>query len=454
MKVILLSGGSGKRLWPLSNDTRSKQFLRLLRDEEGHGESMIQRTVRQLGRAGMLGSDFVSHEDLVVATAASQKDGVENQLGKEVTVVTEPERRKTFPAILLACSWLYSEGVDEDETVIVVPCDTFAEDEYFRAVAAMAGEVSRGAANLLLMGVTPTYPSSKYGYIIPASECASGESAEVSRFIEKPDEKEAAALIEAGALWNGGVFAFRLGYIIDKLRVLYGSRNVDFQEVRRDYSRLPRLSFDIAVAETEKSERMIRYDGSWRDLGTWSTLTDELVDPAHGNILMEDCNETFAINELGIPMICIGAENLIVAASPDGILVSDRRKSVNLKHLADSVADRPMYEERRWGEYRVLDRIECGDGFSALTKQLVLRPGASISYQRHNHRNEVWTFIDGEGEIVLDGRRQPVRRGDVINISCGQMHALRALTPLTFIEVQHGSNLVEEDIERFPYSWD
>ncbi|MDE5842317.1 MAG: cupin domain-containing protein [Muribaculaceae bacterium] len=453
MKVILLSGGSGKRLWPLSNDTRSKQFLRLLRDEEGHGESMIQRTVRQLGKAGLVGSSESTRDNLVVATALSQKDGVENQLGKGVTVVTEPERRKTFPAILLACAYLVSEGVSADETIIVMPCDTYAGDEYFKTVAKMASVVETGVANLVLMGVTPTYPSEKYGYILPADTTDNAAIDKVSKFIEKPDESEASELIASGALWNGGVFGFKLVYIIEKLKRLLGKEEIDFASLRKDYDQLPRQSFDTAVAETEKSEVMVRYEGSWKDLGTWSTLTDELADPAHGNILMEDCTDTFAINELGIPMICIGAENLIVAASPDGILVSDRRQSVNLKHLVDSVADRPMYEERRWGEYRVLDRIECGDGFCALTKQLVLRPGASISYQRHNCRNEVWTFIDGEGEIVLDDARRRVRRGDVINIAKGQMHALRAITPLTFIEVQHGSNLVEEDIERFPYEW-
>lgn len=453
MKVILLSGGSGKRLWPLSNDTRSKQFLRLLRDESGNGESMIQRTVRQLDHAGLLGDGVNERANLVVATAISQKDGVENQLGKGVTVVTEPERRKTFPAILLASAFLSSEGVDEEETVIVMPCDTYTGDDYFRAISKMASAIESGIANLVLMGVNPTYPSAKYGYILPAGDATDNDVIAVEKFVEKPDEDEASALISAGALWNGGVFAFKLGYMLDKLRRITGSHNIDFNEIRQNYSSLPRISFDNAVAETEKSEAMVRYFGEWKDLGTWSTLTDELADPAHGNILMEDCNGTFAINELGIPMICIGGENLIVAASPDGILVSDRAKSVTLKHLADSVSDRPMYEERRWGEYRVLDRIECSDGFCALTKQLVLRPGAAISYQRHQCRNEVWTFIDGEGEIVLDGERRRVGRGDVINIASGQMHALRAITPLTFVEVQHGTNLIEEDIERFPFEW-
>lgn len=441
MKLILLSGGSGKRMWPLSNDARSKQFLRLLTAPDGGKESMIQRVVRQIRNAELT-------DDIIVATGISQKDAVENQLGSSLSVITEPCRRGTFPAILLACSYLADQGTALDETIVVMPCDSYTESQYFDSVAKMAAAVDDNFAELLLMGVKATHPSTKYGYIVPVGN---DEVKTVRYFIEKPDVSTARKLIAEGALWNGGVFAFHLGYLLDTAAKM--GYATDFNSLRANYSELKKISFDYAVAEDAKSVAVVPYSGQWKDLGTWSTLTDELHEPIYGNVRFEDCKGTYIINELEIPVVCIGGKNLVVAASHDGILVSERGKSENLKHLINGIDKRPMYEERRWGEYKVIDSIEFPDGFCALTKQLTLRPGKSISYQRHRCRTEVWTFISGEGEVVIDGERKPVRRGDTIHIPQGQLHALRAITPLTFIEVQSGSNLVEEDIERFPYEW-
>lgn len=444
MKIILLSGGSGKRLWPLSNDARSKQFLRLLTRPDGEPESMIQRVVRQIKDAGLT-------DDIVVATGINQKDAIESQLGDALSIVTEPCRRDTFPAIVLACSYLVSKGTPADEPVIVMPCDSYTEAQYFKVIGRMAHAVSDGIADLVLMGIRPTYPSAKYGYIVPA-EKAEGDGAQpVKRFTEKPDVPTAEKLIAEGAFWNGGVFAFRLGYLSDiAARVMPG---MDFTALRNNYATLPKISFDYEVVEKATSVAVMPYAGQWKDLGTWNTLTDELDQPFHGNVVVEDCGNSYVINELEIPVVAIGAKKMVIAASPDGILVSELAKSENLKHLVDGLGKRPMYEERRWGEYKVIDYIEFKDGNCALTKQLTLRPGCSISYQRHSFRTETWTFINGEGELVLNGERRTVKAGDVITIGCGEMHALRATTPLTFIEVQQGTSLVEDDIERFDFEW-
>ena len=450
MKIILLSGGSGKRLWPLSNDARSKQFLRLLTAPDGSKESMIQRVVRQIKSAGLT-------DDIVIATGVNQKDSIENQLGDSISVVTEPCRRDTFPAIMLACSYLAAQGATPDEPVIVMPCDSYTEIGYFTAIAKMADAVKNGIADIVLMGIEPTYPSAKYGYIVPditGSKTGIWQDfgvMPVKRFTEKPDVPTAEKLIDGGAMWNGGVFAFRLGYLMDIVETV--RPHADFKHLRSDYATLPKISFDYAVVEKAKSVGVVPYSGQWKDLGTWNTLTDELDSHSFGNVHEDSMEDCYVINELELPVVCIGAKGLVIAASPDGILVSDRKQSENLKHLVDGIGKRPMYEERRWGEYKVIDFIEFPDGFSALTKQLTLRPGCSISYQRHNCREEIWTFINGEGEIVLEGNCKPVKRGDVINIPKGKLHALRAITPLTFIEVQQGSNLVEEDIERFEYNW-
>lgn len=445
MKIILLSGGSGKRLWPLSNDARSKQFLRLLTAPDGTKESMIQRVVRQIRTAGL-------SDDIVVATGINQRDSIENQLGNTLSVVTEPCRRDTFPAIVLACSYLASKGTSMDEPVIVMPCDSYTEDTYFSIIAKMSEAVTGAAANLVLMGITPTYPSAKYGYIVPDKGTMDDGLMAVKRFTEKPDIHTAENLIKEGALWNGGVFAFRLGYLMKITETLMPG--MDFAGLRESYTDLPKISFDYEVVEKAQSVAVISYSGQWKDLGTWNTLTDELHENTYGNVVSDSCDNTYIINELELPIVCIGAKDMVVAASPDGILVSERKQSENLKHLVDGIGKRPMYEERRWGEYKVIDYNEFPDGFCALTKQLTLRPDCSISYQRHSCRDEIWTFINGEGEVVLDGERRPVKRGDVVNIPKWKRHALHAVTPLTFIEVQQGTNLVEEDIERFDWDWE
>lgn len=405
---------------------------------------MIQRVAGQLAGAGM-------GNDIIVATGASQGDTVENQLGLAVKIVKEPTRRSTFAAVVLACTYLAAKGTPDDEPVIVVPCDTYADDDYFRLLGRVRLAIENNVADIVLIGIAPTYPSAKYAYIECGDEAEESGVYKVDRFVDKPDATTAGQLIERGALWNGGVFGFRLGHVLSAVRNM--GITTDYASLLNNYNALPANSFDREMVLPCPSLAAVRYDGCWKDLGTWNTVTDELAEHCYGNVTSQLSETSYIINELELPVVCIGCDNMVVAASPDGILVSQRRYSENLKHLVDGIGRRPMYEERRWGEYKVIDNIEFPDGFCALTKQLTLHPGKSISYQRHRFRAEVWTFIDGEGEIVLDGVRSRVGRGDVINIARGQMHALRAITPLSFIEVQQGANLIEEDIERFPYEW-
>lgn len=447
MKIILLSGGSGTRLWPLSNDARSKQFLRLL-DVDGseRRESMVQRVMRQVREAGI-------DAEITVATSESQRDSVIAQLGDEVDLVTEPSRRDTFPAICLACEYLAKERhCPDDEVVVVMPCDPFTQLGYFDCIKRMARGIANNDADMIVMGIVPTYPSAKYGYVVPEGEASADGVVKVMRFIEKPDVATAERLIAEKALWNGGVFAFRLGYMTAISEKYVKAQT--FSEILDRYNEFPKISFDYEVAEKAHNIGMVKYGGIWKDLGTWNTLTDELRTFEYGNVLTDGTGEnTHIFNELHLPLLCLGTKNLVIAASPDGIIVSEKSKSENIKSYAASLKHRPMYEERRWGTYTVIDTVEFPDGYCALTKQLTLNPGCSISYQRHSCRDEVWTFIDGEGEIVLNGERRGICRGETVVITKGVKHALRAKTSLTFIEVQTGSNLIEEDIERFDYTW-
>lgn len=453
MQLIFLSGGSGKRLWPLSNNARSKQFLPLLETEDGKMESMVQRVVRQAREAKL-------NAQITFATNAAQRDSIINQLGTDVDIVAEPERRDTFPAIALAASYLhFVKQCSDNEVVVVMPSDPYTELGYFETIAKMAHEVENNAADLVLMGITPTYPSEKYGYVVPVRNDSLALSVErleealpVSRFTEKPSVEVAKELLKEGALWNGGVFAFKLGYMLPIVRRYMQASS--FDETYARYSEFPKISFDYEVAEKAKSVAVVPYSGKWKDLGTWNTLTEELGRHAIGNVLMGDENEnTHVINEQEVPVFVNGMKNVVVAASPDGILVCGKDKSETIKKYVDGLTLRPMYEERRWGTYKVLSDVEFQPGERALTKTITLQAGKNISYQIHHRRDEVWTIVDGEGEFVLNGEKRKIQRGDVCIIRREQYHAIRAITNLTFIEVQLGNPLVEEDIERFDYTW-
>jgi len=442
MNIILLSGGSGKRLWPLSNDVRSKQFLKIFRKADGTKESMAMRMYRMI-------KEVDENSIITIATSENQIPQIKAQLGEQVGISVEPTRRDTFPAIALAAAYLKKQGVKDDEPVVVCPVDPYVEADYFECLKELSDAAGRdGGANLTLMGIEPTYPSEKYGYIIPTSK---NHISPVSEFKEKPEEETAKKYIEAGALWNGGVFAFKLSYVLGIARDLFCTDSYD--ELFQKYETLQKISFDYAVVEKERSINVIRFSGSWKDLGTWNTLTEAMDEPVTGNATASDCQNTHVINELQIPVIALGVKDCIVAATPDGILVSDKEKSPELKAF---VADnRPMYERRGWGEYKVLDYKVHQDQNNSLVKELILTPGEHISYQRHQHRTEVWTFTEGTGELILDDEVNQVRRGDVAVIKAGVKHAIKAVDgELHIIEVQIGDELTEDDIERLDWDWE
>lgn len=329
MKLILLSGGSGKRLWPLSNSQRSKQFLPLFENSYGEMESMLQRVVHQIHEANLT-------DDVIVATNASQLDIITNQLGGSVSVVTEPERRDTFPAIALATTYLrLVKKCDEDEVVVVMPCDPYTDSGYFSTINSMAQCVKNSVAELVLMGISPTYPSEKYGYII-SHESSDNSFRVVSKFVEKPDEETARKLLLNGALWNGGVFAFRLGYMHNIVQKYVNARS--FEQVLKRYSDFPRISFDYEVVEKAKSVAVVPFRGKWIDLGTWNTLTDELPRNIIGNAMIDGhCNNVHVINEQRCPIYVSGVDDIVVAACNEGILVCGKNSTEQIKDAVDKL---------------------------------------------------------------------------------------------------------------------
>ena len=452
MHLILLSGGSGKRLWPLSNDVRSKQFLKLLKDENGAPLSMIQRVFRQLSETG-------EWDSVNIVAGAAQKESIELQIGTDYNLIIEKERRDTFPAIALACSYLYSmKNVKADDIVCVLPVDSYVEKEYFSRLSYLEEGVKQGYEYMLL-GVKPTFPTEKYGYIVPVemNEKLSFEKAalktealQVRGFVEKPKADVAESIIERGALWNCGVFCFRMNKISEHLSVNYGITDFSHESVSRNFSNLNKTSFDYEILEKASNVGAVPYSGMWMDLGTWQTVTCEMSNICEGNVVVgETCKNTHIINDIGIPIVALGIEDSVIVASNDGILVSKKDESYKLKDMVNGISKRPMYERKRWGKYRVIH-----EGDNVLTKQLIIFQGQQLSYQYHNHREEIWTIANGEGELLLDGEKRIVRSGDVIKVGKNQKHAIRALTDLEIIEVQLGAQLVEEDIIRIDLDWE
>lgn len=446
--VVLLSGGSGSRLWPLSNGARSKQFLKVLRDPQGRPESMVQRTFRML-------ADSPLGCDVTVATNAQQAQPLAAQLPQgSYALVEEPERRDTAPAILLAAAHLASgQGASPDDPVVVLPIDAWAEAAYYARLADLASAAREGMADLVLLGVEPSFPSEKYGYVVPAARV--GEPWRVHRFVEKPSAEAAEGLVALGALWNCGVFAFRLSWALSLLEGYLGASG--YGEALSRYAELPKSSFDYEVVERAESVAVLPYAGEWKDLGTWNTLCEEMAEAASGPVVLDSrtCPNTHVVNETGLPLVVSGISDAVVVATPDGLLVSSKEQSARIKPLVEQASEsRPMYERRRWGEYRVLDSSTYSDGRRSLTKELVIEAGCQLSYQRHARRSEVWTVVSGEGEVALDREAFPVGPGSVVDIAAGRMHAVRALgADLHVVEVQIGDALVEEDIERFGDFW-
>lgn len=327
MNIVLLSGGSGKRLWPLSNDEKSKQFIRFFKKEDGTYESMLERVYRQIK-----GAD--SSSKITIATSEVQVPLIKEQLGDSVSISVEPARRDTFPAIVLSALFLNEKlHVNEDEPVIVCPVDPYVDDSYYSSFRELERIVREGKSNITLMGITPTCPSEKYGYIIPEEN---GNVSKVRTFKEKPCEEKAVEYIKSGALWNAGVFAFRLGYLLDIAHQL-----IDFSCYDNLYSRysdLDKISFDYAVVEKEKDIAVLRFDGKWEDVGTWNTLSDVLKENKIGNVITDDSSSDMTvINELGIPLMCVGCKDMVIVSSEDGILVSDKAKSSSIKTYVDKL---------------------------------------------------------------------------------------------------------------------
>ncbi len=428
MQIVLLSGGSGKRLFPLSNEIRAKQFIKIFEHGTKH-ESMLQRVFRQI-------KNNFPNAAITVSTSKAQEKILRKYVDSEVAISAEPCRRNTFPAIALTAAFLKTKNISADEPIIICPIDPYVEEDFFAQFETMASLIKKSAANLILLGIKPTYASEKYGYIIPASK---DNVSQVLEFKEKPDAESARKYIHRGGLWNGGVFACKLSYLLKKSRELLQTDN--YADLLNNYSELPDISFDYAVSEHEKNIKVVRYNGEWKDVGTWNTLTEVMQEHSVGKVYFDStCENSHVINETDLPVVAMGIKDIVVAASADGILIADKTQSSYIKPIAEKIHEPIRFAEKSWGTYTVID----SDNHS-LTIKVILTAGARMRYHSHERRNEVWTITQGKGRVILDGEVKNVSAGNVIEIPAGMKHTVIADTDLKIIEVQLGEDISVED---------
>lgn len=430
MHIILLSGGSGKRLWPLSNDVRSKQFIKLFKNDNGKYESMVQRVYRQIQTVN-------SDMEVTIATSKSQVSAIRNQLGNKVSICLEPCRRDTFPAIALAAAYLKDvQGLSEEDCVVVCPVDPYVDNTYYQTVQKLEKIVNEGQSNLVLMGIEPTVPSEKYGYIIPVDK---NEISRVAKFTEKPDTETAKEYIKQGALWNAGVFAFKLGYLLNKAHELIDF--VDYADLFKKYDTLTKISFDYAVVEKEPNIQVLRYAGQWKDVGTWNMMAEVMADKTKGDVILDDtCKDTNVVNELNIPILCMGCEDMVVAASEDGILVSKKERSGYMKPYIEKIDNPSMFAEKSWGTFTVIDNQK-----NSKTIKIEMKPNTEMSYHSHSYRSEIWNIISGTGKVCINGESKTVKAGDVVQIPVDARHSIKANEKMEIIEIQLGEFIKSND---------
>lgn len=445
MYYALLSGGSGKRLWPLSNDARPKQYIKLVNQETNSMErcSMLQRVWGQLAEAEMT-------DKTIIIAGKEQEELIQSQV-PGARIAAEPAGRDTFGAVLLSCAYLHScMGASEEDFAAVMPIDPYTEGAYFEAVKELEIVMERSDADVGLLGAVPSYPATKYGYILP------GEQKEgyfwIKSFVEKPGERQAEELLKKGALWNCGVFCVRIGDMLKRAEA-YGVPK-DYEGLYNAYEKLPKISFDYEVLEKSEKLAAAEFHGYWKDLGTWDAMAEQMSMDTIGKVILDDtCRNTQVINELAMPVVTVGTKNLVVVAARDGILVADKNEAGRVKDLTARLQTRPMFEERRWGTLETLDDTETAQ-LSTLTRKIRIYDGMTSSYHYHKDRDEIWTILTGTGELILEGSKIPLSQGKAVCIRKNQRHAVKAFKDFEYIEIHVGTSVGNDDIHRITFEWD
>ncbi len=470
IQPVVLSGGSGTRLWPLSREKYPKQLLPLIGEE-----SLLQATIRRVD-----GINGIRLSAPMVVCNEEYRFVIAEQLrliDKQGDILLEPVGRNTAPALTLAALAAQRDGADP--ILLVMPADHMITDTPAFQKAICQGAVLAENGSVATFGVTPDSPETGYGYIQTGGEKIEGGAYRIARFVEKPDLAMAKTYIDAGTyLWNSGLFMMRASTwlsaikvcrpdILDVCQTAWKQGSIDgvFLRVDREvFAQCPPDSIDYAVMERITLGKNDLPDGmviplsaGWSDVGAWDALWKILSKDAQGNVLqgdviMNDCRNTLAMSA-GRLLACVGVEDMVIVETPDAILVAHKSKTQDVKKIADQLKREGRTEAelhrkvfRPWGYY---DGVDAGERF--LVKRIVVKPGACLSLQMHHHRAEHWVVVRGTAKVTRDESSYLVAENESTFIPLGTKHRLEnpGRVPLEMIEVQSGSYLGEDDIVRF-----
>jgi mannose-1-phosphate guanylyltransferase/mannose-6-phosphate isomerase len=457
---VLMCGGAGTRLWPVSRESMPKQFVALVGDR-----STFQQTLQRIADPAMFARPIViTHSDFRFVVAEQLRE-----IGLEADIVLEPMRRDSGPAVAVAA--VLAARRDPQATVLVLAADHIVRcpQEFVETCRSAAAAVGHG--RIVTFGITPTAPATSYGYIRPGAKLNGAAALSVEAFVEKPDAVTAARYVAEGYFWNSGNFMFRADVMLDEITrfepemaqaaraaVAELTQDLDFQRLAAEpFARAPKKSIDYAVMERTKLAAVVQADIGWSDVGSWDAVWDNLAHDAAGNAVsgsavVLDSRNSLVRSDDGMLTAVIGLDNAIVITTGDAVLVASRDKAEQVKALVEQLKSqnrREAVEHRRiyrpWGYYQGVD-----NGARYQVKRIVVTPGAALSLQKHFHRAEHWVVVKGTAEVTVGGALHTIHENESIYIPIGSLHRLAnpGKIPLELIEVQVGSYLGEDDIVR------
>jgi len=470
IQPVVLSGGSGTRLWPLSREKHPKQLLPLI-----GADSLLQATLRRvdgIADVQLAAPMVVSNEEYRFVVAEQLR-----VMGKQGPIVLEPFGRNTAPALTLAALAATRDGADP--ILLVMPADHVILDVPAFQAAIYQGGLLAETGSVVTFGITPDSPETGYGYIQTGAELGDSKAFKIARFVEKPDLATAQSYVDAGTyLWNSGLFIMRASVWLAAIETCRadilaacrdawakGSADGDFLRIDAEaFERCPAQSIDYAVMERIAAGELALPDGvviplaaGWSDVGAWDALWKILPkdgdnNVVQGDVFLHDCHNTLVMSDSRL-VACLGVENLVIVETPDAILISHKDRTQDVKQIVDHLKkdERPEGQQHRkvsrpWGSY---DGVDFGERF--LVKRIIVNPGASLSMQMHHHRAEHWVVVRGTAKVTCEDSTFLVSENESTFIPLGKKHRLEnpGFLPLEMIEVQSGAYLGEDDIVRF-----